>query len=100
MIVKGIDVRDAKCFDRPCYWFGFDKGSFTPGVGYTSYHAKERKCCLTRHIKGCPHNAICPVCRSVEVDGPGTECEWCKIHGVESKTVEREPKARGEGEGA
>lgn len=52
---RRVGVVDADCEFRRCFWFGFDKGSFTPGVGYTSYHAQERPVCFTRHLHGCPH---------------------------------------------
>lgn len=36
--IKGrrVDVLDERCGTRSCYCLGFDKGSFTRGVGYTS----------------------------------------------------------------
>lgn len=82
-----VDVLDADCLERPCYWFGFDKGSFTPGRGYTSYNEKERPCCLERHIHGCPSNSICPKCRLSTVLGVGTKC---KHPGCDGITIERE----------
>lgn len=88
MIVKGVDVRDAKCHDRPCYCGGFDKGSFVPGRGYTYYRdRKERRVCMTRHVQGCPTGSMCPTCKTLEVDGPGTECAWCRLHSVRTQTV-------------
>jgi hypothetical protein len=53
-----IDVIDADCEFRPCFRFGIDKGSFTPGVGYTRYHEKERHVCFNRHLNGCPHVGV------------------------------------------
>ena len=54
-----VDVIDADCEFRPCFWLGFDKGSFTPGVGYTRYHeGGPRAVCWTRHLKGCPHVGV------------------------------------------
>lgn len=50
-----VSVADGDCASRPCFRFGLDKGSFTPGVGYTRYHAKPRPVCMTRHEHGCPH---------------------------------------------
>ncbi len=64
---RGVSVIDSDCEFRPCYRFGFDKGSFTPGVGYTSYHAKAQPVCMTRHLNGCPHIGVhlrCGACRA------------------------------------
>lgn len=78
-----VDVLDAKCAKRPCFYLGFDKGSFTQGVGYTSYHrdAKgrivERPVCWRRHMHGCPHLSVCLACNLLEVDGPGAKCRAC-----------------------
>ena len=49
---------DEYCPYRKCYAPGFDKGSFTPGRGYTSYHKVPRPCCMTRLTKGCPSYGI------------------------------------------
>lgn len=51
---RDADVLDKLCAWRPCLQIGEDKGSFTPGVGYTSYHDKPRLVCMTRHCNGCP----------------------------------------------
>lgn len=64
---RQVDVIDADCEFRPCFRFGFDKGPFTPGVGYTSYYPKEREVCMTRHLNGCPHigaHVVCGECRA------------------------------------
>lgn len=70
---RQVDVIDADCEFRPCFHLGFDKGSFTQGVGYTSYHAGgPRAVCWTRHMSGCPHagfHVICQECHAV-VGGP------------------------------
>ena len=51
-----VEVVDEDCPFRSCYHLGFDKGSFTPGVGYTRYHSDgDRPVCWTRHMSGCPH---------------------------------------------
>jgi len=82
MIVRGIDVLDRECFARQCYRLGFDKGSFTPGVGYTSYRTQERRVCMTRHLDGCPSVAVCErewkgePCRTRLVEGQAV-CPWC-----------------------
>ncbi len=52
---RDVHVVDAECGQRPCFWLFFDKGSFTPGVGYTRYYDKARACCGTNHLHGCPH---------------------------------------------
>lgn len=74
-----VDVLDKKCPTRPCYTLGFDKGSYTPGRGYTSYHKVngrfiEYPVCMTRHLNGCPSNSICEKCRVVGVEAPGEKC--------------------------
>lgn len=43
------------CPLRPCMRPGQDKGSFSIGRGYTSYHAEPKPVCATRHHHGCPH---------------------------------------------
>lgn len=50
-----VDVVNADCEFRPCFRFGFDKGPFEPGRGYTSHYDKPRPVCLERHLYGCPH---------------------------------------------
>jgi hypothetical protein len=69
-----VDVRDTGCKERPCYQLGFDKGTFSQGRGYTSYHKQPRPVCFTRHLHGCPSNSVCPECRTLEVDPPGSLC--------------------------
>ncbi len=49
-----VDTRDELCPYRPCYRVGIDHGSFTQGVGYTSYHEHSREVCMERHLRGCP----------------------------------------------
>ena len=72
---RHVDVANKKCPDRPCYQFGFDKGTYVQGRGYTSYHKEERPVCLTRHLHGCPGNSVCGDCRLVSVEEPGTACK-------------------------
>lgn len=66
---RRVDVIDADCEHRPCFALGFDKGSFTPGVGYTRYHeGGPRPVCWTRHMNGCPYagyHVVCWDCRAV-----------------------------------
>lgn len=70
---RDVAVIDADCEHRPCFQLGFDKGPFTPGVGYTSYHRSgPRAVCWTRHLSGCPHAGFhvrCGDCHRV-VSGP------------------------------
>lgn len=77
-----VDVADAKCPKRDCYSLGFDKGSFTPGRGYTRYHEKEKPVCGHRLYHGCPTNSVCPVCRGASVEPPGTPCDRPKCEGI------------------
>ena len=48
-------VSDESCVGRPCLNIGEDKGTFTQGRGYTSYHKNPKLVCLTRDLHGCPH---------------------------------------------
>lgn len=85
MIVKlgrrRVDVARADCVRRECFVLGFDKGAFSQGRGYTSYHrdAKgrpvERPVCMTRHLHGCPCGSVCAACRTVSVLAPGDPCD-------------------------
>ena len=76
-IIKGVDVLDRACFERPCFRRGEDKGTFVQGRGYTSYHPQPRRVCMTRHLLGCPDNSVCPECRTVSVLEPGEQCGRC-----------------------
>lgn len=79
-----VDVYDRDCPKRPCYWVGRDKGSYSPGRGY-SYHRDrrgktvERLVCWTRHLHGCPLPSVCPQCRTLAVQEPGTLCPGCQV---------------------
>lgn len=75
-----VDVLHAKCGEQSCFGLGFDKGIFSQGRGYTSYHKKERPVCMTRHLHGCPTVAVCLKCRTSIAPGE-TRCSWCKIGG-------------------
>lgn len=91
-----VDVCDPDCGSRECFQLGFDKGSFSQGRGYTSYHqdAKgrrvERPVCMERHIRGCPSNSVCEKCRTLSVRKPGELCNWSRCDGnlVEYRCVE------------
>jgi len=75
-----VDVLDRECSNRPCYWLGYDKGSYSQGRGYTSYHKNvqgrrvEFPVCMTRHLRGCPSNSVCHTCRTISVRPPGQPC--------------------------
>lgn len=83
---RRVDVARSDCGTRPCFMLGFDKGSYTQGRGYTSYHTDakgrriEKPVCMTRHLRGCPVNSVCPLCRSASVLAAGETCEslYCK----------------------
>jgi hypothetical protein len=77
-----------KCWARPCMRAGEDKGSFTPGRGYTSYYKKPKAVCVTRQFHGCPHplpepdpeNARCcfrPDYYNVRRDRKAVPCRTC-----------------------
>lgn len=57
-----VDVCDVHCLHRSCLHIHYDKGSFTPGVGYTSYNKNPPLVCNTRHLYGCPVPAPAPMC--------------------------------------
>lgn len=83
-----VDVADADCGARSCFRLGFDKGSFTPGVGYTRYHSVARPVCMERHLNGCPHrddawDAKCGDCGKIiarisDPDGLPANCPHCE----------------------
>lgn len=57
---RDCDVIDASCIFRKCLHVSEDKGSFTQGVGYTSYHKDPQLVCMTRHVRGCPYPKPAP----------------------------------------
>lgn len=73
------------CWMRECMWPGEDKGSFSPGRGYTSYHAVPRKVCSRNHLHGCPHpipeadpeNVRCCYAPTYKGRGKIRVCETC-----------------------
>lgn len=85
---RRVDVARSDCGMRPCFQLGFDKGSYTPGRGYTSYHRDargrrvEKPVCMTRHLHGCPSNSVCPACRTLSVMSPGERCDRPSCGGV------------------
>ncbi len=69
---------DDECEFRPCFRFGFDKGPFTQGVGYTSYYPKARQVCMTNHLEGCPtvgYTLRCDKCGRQVAEG--VPCDFC-----------------------
>ena len=70
-----VSVAFADCGERDCFQLGFDKGTFVQGRGYVSYRAKERPVCMTRHLRGCPTNSVCPNCRTLSARHPGEACD-------------------------
>lgn len=69
-----VDVLDTRCPNRSCYIFGFDKGTFVRGRGYTNYWSTPKPVCWRRHLSGCPVTGVCSVCRTAAVEGMRT-CE-------------------------
>lgn len=46
---------DELCDHRQCCHIGEDKGTYTPGKGYTSYYKNPIPCCMVRLNHGCPN---------------------------------------------
>jgi len=90
---RDVDVLDRDCKDRECFRLGFDKGAYTPGRGYTSYHRDargrrvEKAVCMRRMLHGCPTNSVCPECRLASVREPGSPCEGYLAGGCHGVTV-------------
>lgn len=75
-----VDVSSRHCGPAlPCYWLGFNKGTFVQGRGYTKHHDKPLPVCWTRHLNGCPVVGICLDCRTVYSPAHRLEgkCSWC-----------------------
>ena len=49
-----VDVRADEFPKLNCYRLGQDKGPYSPGRGYTSYHKTPKWVCMRRHLHGCP----------------------------------------------
>ena len=85
---RRVDVLDSKCAKRGCFALGFDKGSFSPGRGYTDYYTDargkrvEKTVCATRMHRGCPTVSVCSRCRSASVEPVGTRCNRPECDGV------------------
>lgn len=50
-----VDVANADCASRKCYWPRSDPGVFTQGQGYRARGGKVEWLCGTREIHGCPN---------------------------------------------
>jgi hypothetical protein len=44
-----------ECIYRPCLHLDVNKGSYTPGRGYTEYYKDPNVVCLKNHRDGCPY---------------------------------------------
>lgn len=92
MIVKiqgrKVNVSNAKCGEQDCFRLGQDKGSFTTGRGYTSYHKTPKWVCMTRHTQGCPTVSVCPACHSALCPGD-EECGTCAIERRNKELLKR-----------
>ena len=83
-----VDVSEARCASRPCFQFGFDKGSYSPGRGYTSYHKDtkgryvEYPVCMRRHLHGCPTLSVCPKCGVSSSEPVGGICGRWQCDGL------------------
>lgn len=64
---KRVDVADAQCRTRECFWLYLD-GQRRDAKG------QPRPVCGRRHQTGCPTNSVCPLCRRASVNQPGTPC--------------------------
>ena len=93
------------CWMRECMWVGEDKGSYTPGRGYTSYYAKPKPVCMRRHTQGCPYplpepdpeNARCCYAPTYKGRGKQMTCETCgaKAPRVVTKILNKLPRLPG-----
>jgi len=75
---RKVDVKDAFCKTRTCFVLGLDKGVYTPGRGYTQYHAQPRWVCQRRMLSGCPTVACCAFCRTSLVENGHCDCEQAR----------------------
>lgn len=60
-----VDVSDADCPKRPCFWARVDPGVFTQGRGYRAREGKPYWLCGNREIRGCPDVKPEPVKKGV-----------------------------------
>ena len=76
---------DQHCWARSCMWPGVDKGSYTPGLGYTHYYKHPYAVCTQNHLHGCPHplpepdpeNARCCYAPTYKGRGKTMSCQVC-----------------------
>ena len=86
---KSVDVCERACAKLPCLWLFENKGSFTPGVGYTAYFAKPKWVCGTRHLRGCPTTCACLDChRAIAPCHPQDKCRDCGSTNLERRSAE------------
>lgn len=73
-----VDVSEADCPNKSCYWPRPDPGVFTQGVGYRTRNPgkKPEWLCGNREIHGCPIAGVCKNCRTAYIPGRKV-CEWC-----------------------
>jgi hypothetical protein len=64
---KRVDVADAACRTRECFWLGYDNRR-------RDAKGQPRPVCGRRHQTGCPTNSVCPSCRVASVEQPGSRC--------------------------
>lgn len=79
---------DSLCNYRDCLHRGYDKGSYSPGKGYSNYRKKPMYCCLTRLSQGCP-GTHSPIDREFIMPAPN----WEKVlDGIQAKIDDRETR--------
>ena len=71
-----VDVSDALCPKRSCYWPRPDPGTFTQGQGYRTRPGKQGWLCGNREIRGCPVPQVCPKCHAAH-NSLITQCRRC-----------------------
>ncbi len=101
---RDVQLLHAECEFRSCLRVGEDKGSFTQGVGYTSYYKNPELVCMHNHLHGCPSHlpdvdperARC--CRAPDLPPPRGQpyyqtCRRCKtrLAGLRLKLVRTLP---------
>jgi hypothetical protein len=74
---KLVEVVDKRCKGQTCFQLFNDKGTYSPGRGYTSYYAKPRWCCGTNHLHGCPTIGRCKICNTALAPYTNGVCEIC-----------------------
>ena len=64
---KRVDVYEAACRTRDCFWLAYD-------YRHLDARGQPRPVCGRRHQTGCPTNSVCPTCRTVSIEAPGARC--------------------------